>query len=345
MVLTAAAMTAMVGMSAFVVDIGSWTQGERQEQDAADSAALAGSQDLPGNPTQAIADAQAYVAKNISGATATVTTPYNGSSSEIKVTVTKTDPSFFGKVFGVNSDTLSASAAAQAQGSANPTAIFAYDDSCGSEALVFNGNAITVTGGAHSNGSFFQNSNSSNFGTSSYGGPNGCSYVGNGNGATFGGASTPAVDANLEPWPVNFATNKPACTYSASSFTWNSSNATIPSGVYCASGQISLNGSNLTGNVTFIASSFNLNGNGENFTPYANNLLIYQTGSNTLDINGNDFVTLGYVFAPSSEVLLNGNSGTVSGFIEANQVTINGNSLTFKGTGPSLTAGGSVLVQ
>jgi hypothetical protein len=345
MIITAAAMVAMIGLTAFVVDIGSWDQGQRQAQNAADAAALAGAQDLPANPTQAATDARTYVTENISGATATVTTPYNGSSSEIQVTLTKSDPSYFGKVFGVNSATVGASAVAKASGGGTPTAVFAYDDTCSDEGLVINGSSISVTGGAHSNGSFFQNSNSSSFGTSSYGGPNGCSYVGNGNGNTYGGASSPTVDANLEPWPYNFANNTPACTYSGSSFTWNTSSATIPSGVYCATGQISINGNSLTGNVTFIASSFNLNGNNESFTPYSNNLLFYQTGSNTLDINGNDFVNIGYVFAPNSEVLLNGNSGTVSGFIEAKQVTINGNSLTFKGTGPSLTPSGASLMQ
>jgi hypothetical protein len=223
--------------------------------------------------------------------------------------------------------------------------VFSYDDSCSDQSMVMNGNNITITGGVHSNGSLIQNSNSSVYGVSTYGGPNGCSYTSNGNNNTYGGASGPTPDANLEPWPVDYSSSPPACTYSASSFAWNTSNATLPSGVYCATGQISINGNNLSGNVTFIASSFNLNGNSENFTPYAQNLLIYQTGSNALDINGNDFVTLGTVFAPSASIVLNGNSGSVSGFLEGLDVTINGNSLTFVGTGPTTSGSSASLVQ
>jgi hypothetical protein len=345
MVVTAGAMVAMLGMSAFVVDIGSFDQNRRLAQQAADAAALAAVQDLPSNPTTAATDAQAYVTKNIAGATATVTTPYQGSSSEIQVTVTKSSPSFVGKLFGVTSATVSASAAAKASPGSSPAAVFAMDSTCSDEGFVANGSDITITGGAHSNGSFFQNSNNSTFGTSTYGGPNGCSFTGNGTGNTFGGASSPTVDTKLEPWPDNYATSPPACTYSGSSFTWNTSGATIPSGVYCATGQISINGNSLSGNVTFIASSFNLNGNSESFTPYTENLLIYQTGSNALDINGNSYVNLGTVFAPSANVVLNGNSGTVNGFIEANTVTINGNTLTFKGTGPSASSGTGSLIS
>jgi Flp pilus assembly protein TadG len=346
LVITAVAMVAMVGLTGLVIDIGSWDQGQRQAQDAADAAALAGSQDLPGNPTKAATDAQSYVSKNISGATATVTTPYNGSSSEIQVKVTKTDPSFVGKLFGVNSATVGSSAVAKANPGASPAAVFAYNDTCGTEDLVVDANSSTIVGGVQSNGSFWQDGNNDTFGASTYGGPNGCSYTKNGSGSTYAGLSAPTASSALAPWPVNFATNKPACTYSGSSFTWQGDDgATIPSGVYCATGQISINGNNLTGNVTFIASSFNLNGSGENFSSYANNLLIYQTGSNALDINGNDFVSLGYVFAPTASVVLNGNNGSVTGFIEADEVTFNGNGLTFTGTGPSASPGGSSLVQ
>jgi Flp pilus assembly protein TadG len=345
MVIAAAMMVAMLAMAAFAIDVGSWYQTKRQVQAAADAAALAGVQDLPGSASSAQTDAQSYVSKNISGATATVTTPYQSSSSEIQVSVTKTAPSFFGQLLGINSATITAGAAAKKNASATPSAVFSYDDSCSDQSMVLNGNSITITGGVHSNGSFFNNSNYGVYGASTYGGPNGCSYTGNGNNNTYGGASGPTVDAKLEPWPVNYATSPPACTYSASSFTWNTNDATLPAGVYCATGQISINGNDLSGDVTFVASSFNLNGNSENFTPYAQNLLIYQTGSNALDINGNDFVTLGTVFAPQATIVLNGNSGSVSGFLEGLDVTINGNSLTFVGTGPSQSGSSASLVQ
>jgi hypothetical protein len=304
----------------------------------------------------------------VSGATATITTPYLGSSSTIQVKVTKTLPSIFGGVLGISSVTVSASAAAKVSGGTSNSLIFAGDTNCGNQALTINGNNLTVTGGTHSNGSFFQNSNNSNFGTTTYGGPNSCSYTGNGNNTTFGGASSPTFDATNYPWPDAYPdpvcwkatptasqyTCWSGCTYpdtslAQSGFSWNSNNTTLPAGVYCTTGQISFNGNNLTGNgVTFIAGSFNMNSNSVTFTPTSgmSNLLIYDQGTGTLDINGNSFINLGTVFDPNGSILLNGNSGTISGFLEGKDITLNGNNTSFIGTGPPLGGGGApVLVQ
>ena len=64
-----------------------------------------------------------------------------------------------------------------------------------------------------------------------------------------------------------------------------------------------------------------------------------------LDINRNDFVALGTVFAPNATVLLNDNPGTASGFLEGKDVTINGNSLTFNSTGPTTSGSVGSLIQ
>ena len=112
LVLVAVAITAILGACAFVVDISGWYQAQRSTQAAADAAAEAAAFDLPSNPTQAVTDAQAYVDKNISGATATITTPYNSDSDQIHVTVTKSAPTTFAKIFGINSVTVSASSTA-----------------------------------------------------------------------------------------------------------------------------------------------------------------------------------------------------------------------------------------
>ena len=53
MVLTALFMVVMVGMTAFVVDVGSWFRAQRATQSTVDAAALAGAQALPADPTTA----------------------------------------------------------------------------------------------------------------------------------------------------------------------------------------------------------------------------------------------------------------------------------------------------
>src|SRR5256885_3250504 len=149
--LTAVLMFSIMGITAFAIDLSNWYQARKQLQSAADAAALAGVQDLPGNSTTASADAQTYVSKNVSGATTTVTTPYQSNSSEIKVSVSKTVPSIFGGVLGIGSADITASAAAKATSSTTTTAIFTSDTACGSQGLYISANGATITGGIHSN--------------------------------------------------------------------------------------------------------------------------------------------------------------------------------------------------
>src|SRR5947209_4613273 len=100
-VFVAVVMIVILGMAALVVDVGSWFNTRREAQNAADAAALAGVQDLPGSASTAVNDAVSYGQTNYSGATTSATSPYNGDGGEIKVTVTKNVPSIFGGIFGI----------------------------------------------------------------------------------------------------------------------------------------------------------------------------------------------------------------------------------------------------
>jgi uncharacterized membrane protein len=324
-------MIFILGCAAIAIDVGSWYQTQRQAQAAADAAALAGVQDLPGNPSGAITDAQAYVGKNIANASTSATTP---ASDQVHVSVSVPGALWFGGIFGIGRPTITASATAQRNPNVVPYALFSYDSNCSNQSMTINGNNISVDGGTHSNGSFFQNANNASYDAMSYGGPNGCSLTDNGNNTKPFGASGAVRDNRLEPWPVDYSAMSIPCTYTGSSFTFSGTGTTIPAGVYCASGQITINGNNLSGNVTFIASSFNLNANHPTFTPYAKGLIIYQTGTSALDINGNGFINNGAVFAPQASIVVNGNSGSANSFIEGLDVTITGNSLTINGVGP-----------
>ncbi len=136
MALLAIGITGFLGMAAFAIDVGVWYQLQRKTQAAADAGALAAAQYLPSNPSTAQSTAQTYVNKNISGATTTISTPYNADSNKIHVKVTATSPTFFAKVFGMNSVTVSAdSTAAGKTGGAITTGYwimpFAVSGSCG----------------------------------------------------------------------------------------------------------------------------------------------------------------------------------------------------------------------
>ena len=61
LVLTVVVLTVLLGMSAFVLDVGSWFRAQRATQSTADAAALAAAQELPESTGRASAVAAVYV--------------------------------------------------------------------------------------------------------------------------------------------------------------------------------------------------------------------------------------------------------------------------------------------
>jgi Putative Flp pilus-assembly TadE/G-like len=348
LVLIVLLLTALLGMVGLAVDVGVWYVTRQKAQAAADFAALAAASDLPRSPGSASPDAVAQAGRNLTGAVVTTTTPYDGSASRVLVRVQTTAPSGFLQVLGFGPIQVSASAVAEADVDAQPYAVFAYDAVCGGGSTGFfaDGNNTLIEGAVHSNGALGVNGNNNVFDATSSGGPRGCAAMVNGSNNRFAGAAAPVTDSTLEPWPLDYSTATLPCTYTASSFLFNTNNATLPSGVYCATGGITLNGNYLTGNVTFIAQSVMLNGNNYTLTPYAQNLLIYQKGTGQFTLNGNSYAITGTIFVPSGTLVVNGNSGLdLNGFLEGLNVLMNGNNWTsFTGNGPPGGGTGAALV-
>lgn len=115
-VLTVVAMVVILGMAAMAIDVGSWYQSQRREQAVVDAAALAGAQALPDDPAQAVSLAVDYAGKN--GVTLTPSevniSSAVGANDTIRVAAARPAPTFFAKIFGLNSVQVGASAAARA---------------------------------------------------------------------------------------------------------------------------------------------------------------------------------------------------------------------------------------
>jgi hypothetical protein len=115
-VLTVIALTVMLGMTAIVLDVGSWFRQHRQMQTAADAAALAGAQALPFDVPQATALANDFAKRNDGDGTNEITFLNSHATNDtIQVTARKSAPGFFAKVFGIDSVNVSASAKARAE--------------------------------------------------------------------------------------------------------------------------------------------------------------------------------------------------------------------------------------
>ncbi len=115
-VLTVVFLTVLLGMTALVLDVGSWFREQRDTQAAADASALAAAQVLPDDPGRANALANEYLAKN-RGGTATVTFTSKFSANDtVTVEVERQAPGFFSKLFGIAGVQVGAKATARAAG-------------------------------------------------------------------------------------------------------------------------------------------------------------------------------------------------------------------------------------
>jgi hypothetical protein len=116
MVLALVFLTVLMGMSALVLDVGSWYRAHRAAQSTADASALAAAQVLP-DTTSARTLANQYAAKNSppgSGNPQVTFSQQGFEADTVQVTVTRPSPGFFAKLFGLASVTVRGRATARA---------------------------------------------------------------------------------------------------------------------------------------------------------------------------------------------------------------------------------------
>ena len=109
-------MVVILGMAAMAIDVGMFLQERRELQNAADAAALAGAQDLPASPANAVAAATSWAEENGIGSGelegVTVSTTY-ATDDTVTVQVKRDVPWLFARVLGRGSDTVRADATAR----------------------------------------------------------------------------------------------------------------------------------------------------------------------------------------------------------------------------------------
>ena len=114
-VMTTVFLTVLIGASAMSLDVGSWYHAKRALQAEADAAALAGAQALPDFPDDAKAYAIEYADKNgghLDASQITISRDITANDT-IKVQISAPAPGFFSKLFGLDSVTVGARAAAR----------------------------------------------------------------------------------------------------------------------------------------------------------------------------------------------------------------------------------------
>ncbi len=155
----ALALAVVCGMVALTIDIGLLFMERRGMQNAADAAALAGAQELPDSPPQAIAVARQWGQKHgfvdgVGGVSVSVTTPYQGDPTKIRVDISGDTSATFARVLGIDSFQVSGGATADQEGGPgayalivlNKTKCLAFDNT-GSGNIQISGGGIMVNSG------------------------------------------------------------------------------------------------------------------------------------------------------------------------------------------------------
>jgi hypothetical protein len=113
LVLTVLLLTVLLGVAAYVVDLGNGYLGKRRAQAAADASALAAAAALP-NTAAAQAASAAFASKNFSSGNVTVSVTQSLAPNDTANThATATVPTFFASVFGIKSLAVGATAGAR----------------------------------------------------------------------------------------------------------------------------------------------------------------------------------------------------------------------------------------
>jgi Flp pilus assembly protein TadG len=135
-------MMSVLGMAALAIDVGTWYHDRRQLQNDADATALAAAGSIPLGSASASSTATAEFNSNkMAGETMTFTMP---AYDTVKVVTTYQAPTFFSKVFGKSSATITASATARiranavAQNHVSPYAVTVASYANGTGTTLFN---------------------------------------------------------------------------------------------------------------------------------------------------------------------------------------------------------------
>jgi len=360
-VLFAVLLPLFLGLGAIAVDIGYWYVVKKTAQDAADAAALAAARELPsctdpGCPAYELA--KTYVEDNMPGAEWNIEHPYTPDDapqvgvivdgtpdpSKIKVTVTHSARTFFGRAFGVFDATITRRAVAERLGGTGNLAIFSHSRECDADPpLEFAGQEVYINGLVHANGRFRVSSGPFWAAEGTHNKPNCPSSIDSGVQSQFGEdmpppagtacAGAPCREPNddvFQDWPAWFTPAQfgwhGGCTRSGDVIEITEGvvridgeehafAASVPSGTYCARRSFTMNGDGLTGMVTALAPEISVDGRDQVIAPYAHDVLFFAV-PNADDVVMNDGpVETGPLECSDTAMTLSGARNTWSGIV------------------------------
>lgn len=261
-----------------------------------------------------------------------VRSPYGGDANLVEATVRMRVRTFFGRITGLDWVDVERRAVAERLTGQSKLAIFAGSADC-SKGLLVNGKDVDVTGHVHSNGQYDIKAASPPhefMATSGTVGDGGCTPLVDppGPSPTVAGAQyddgdwLPDTAPELQ-WPNWFSpadfgwylpkgsgpglcqykgehievtathlkiTGEPDVSLAANP---NGPGTIVPTGTYCATGSFKINGDNHKGQITALAPLIQIGGNGQEYTPYAFDVLLFTLPNSTTSPSDDGPFTLG----------------------------------------------------
>jgi hypothetical protein len=364
----------LMGFAGLGIDIGYLRYEKRLQQTATDSAALAGAAEIPyaasGNPIAAGKHATTLngFTDGVNGTTVRInhpplSGPHNGDADYVEAYVAKVHPTFFMKVLGITTQTVTARAVAVWGNGSNNSCVYTLGNpGTGIQGISVSGTPTlnAPTCGIVDNGNFCTNGNRLNVTAGAIGVAGSAGGAGN---SCSGGTVTPTPIAGIAPAgdPLEFlpapstgvsngalnitsaATVSPG-TYTSISISGASGDVTFSPGTYIVTNGISITGNqNVSGDgVTFYVAGggVDIHGGG-NVTltapttgTYAG-ILFYQSPSDTTAavINGNSSSFFeGALYFPKASLDFSGTAGSTSFNTGSDYTLIVSSALTVNGT-------------
>jgi hypothetical protein len=360
--------TVIFVIGAIVVDIGLWVSERRNAQAAADLAALAAATQLrnPNASADATAKGIEFAQRNgydisNSNIKVRVNPGVNGDPDQVKVEIEEHGGSLFAGIFGITNMDVGASAIGKYDESPEGPgwAVFANGGNCSAgQVLRIEASDLTVNGSTHSNADIEISGNDNHFNDPvNWVCSNG--FVDSGNNNTYPANLTYPVSNRVPPINLTWADIQPYCTTPIYSdpvkrieddpSLWLSNDQLKP-GVICAAGDLVLSHDDTQGHVTFAArGKLTIEGDDMNLQPAGglpsapaglDRLLAYSEApppSDAIEITARGGSYYGYIYAPNSEVEINGSRDgrglVIHGTISGSTVKILGNDFVLSGAG------------
>ena len=316
-IIFALALTVVLGMSAFVLDIGLVMMEKQGLQNAVDAASLAAAQELP-DTSAAIGAANAYIQLN-GYMPSDINVTFSDLNKKVNIAGTKTVNYIFAKVLGFNNTAILSDASAVTDKIGGPFNYALFSGST-TASLNLNGSNFYIEGSTHTNNKFRMNGSNQTI-TGSCEAASTITINGSNINVNVRVPNAPHVEMPDFSEMIKAEAEKAGQAYVGNK-SFNSSNVNVSSPIY-VNGNVTINGSGFTGKGIILATG-DITFNGSNLNNTGNNAVCFYSKNGNITVNGSNATLDGIIYAPNGSVTMNGSNQTINGRVIASEVRFNG---------------------